>query len=142
MTVFQTFCGFVFVNEEILLRYFHILNNKNKWCNANFKELFLYLLSAEFPGLSYQVLPQNNIFFDNIWRIVLTIFSPMIYQICDVTMNVSTWNRVHLWKHLLNHCWLSPQTSLIDRYKQGQQFSAIFLNKLEKLELSFRSFSI
>ena len=49
------------------------------------------------------------------------IFShPIIYQICDVMMSISTWNEVHFWIYLLNHNSLSHQTWPIDRYKQGQ----------------------
>ena len=44
---------------------------------------------------------------------------PMIYQISDVTMSISTWDKVHFWIYLLNHnsC---HQTWPVDRYKQGQ----------------------
>ena len=44
---------------------------------------------------------------------------PMIYQICDVMMSISKWDRVHFWIYLLNHNSLSHQTWSIDRYKQG-----------------------
>ena len=44
----------------------------------------------------------------------------MIYQICDVMMSISAWDRVHFWIGLLNHNSLSNQTWSIDRYKQGQ----------------------
>ena len=49
----------------------------------------------------------------------------MIYQICAV-ISISTWDRVHFWKYLLNHNSVSHPTWPIDRYKQGQYFSAIF----------------
>ena len=49
----------------------------------------------------------------------------MIYQICAV-ISISTWDRVHFWKYLLNHNSVSHHTWPIDRYKQGQYFSAIF----------------
>ena len=51
---------------------------------------------------------------------------PMIYQICDVMMSISTWDRLHLWIYLLNHNSLTHHTWWIDRYKQGQYFSEIF----------------
>ena len=51
---------------------------------------------------------------------------PMIYQICDVMMNISTQDRVHFCIYLLNHNSLSHQTWLTNRYKQGQYFSRIF----------------
>ena len=41
----------------------------------------------------------------------------MIYQMCDVMMRISTWNRVHFWIYILNHNSLSHQT---DKYEQGQ----------------------
>ena len=44
----------------------------------------------------------------------------MIYQICDVTMNISTWDNLHFWIYLLNHDSWSHQTGSVDRYKQGQ----------------------
>ena len=50
----------------------------------------------------------------------------MIYQICDVRINISLWDRVYFWIYLLNHKSLSHQTWPIDRYKQRQQFSGIF----------------
>ena len=50
----------------------------------------------------------------------------MIYQICDVTMSISAWDRVHFWLYLSNHNSWSYQTWPVDRYKQGQSFSAIF----------------
>ena len=50
----------------------------------------------------------------------------MIYQICDVTVSISPWGRVHFWIILLNHNSLIHQTWSIDRYKQGQYFSEIF----------------
>ena len=45
---------------------------------------------------------------------------PMIYQISDVTMSISTWDKVHFWIYLLNHKSWSHQTWPVDRYKQGQ----------------------
>ena len=51
---------------------------------------------------------------------------PMIYRICDVTISISTWDKVHFWIYLLNHNSWSHQTWPIDRYKQGQKFSVIF----------------
>ena len=51
---------------------------------------------------------------------------PMIYQICDVMMSNSIWDRVHFWIYLLNHNSLTHLTWLIDRYKLGQNFSEIF----------------
>ena len=51
---------------------------------------------------------------------------PMIYQVCDVMMSISTWNRVHFRIYLLNRNLLSHQTWSIDTYKQGQYFSGIF----------------
>ena len=47
-------------------------------------------------------------------------YHSMIYQICDVMMSISAWDRVHFWVYLLNHNLLSHQTWPIDRYKQGQ----------------------
>ena len=50
---------------------------------------------------------------------------PMIYQICDVMMSLSTWERVHFWIYLLNHDSLSHQTWSIVKFKQGQYFSGM-----------------
>ena len=50
----------------------------------------------------------------------------MIYQICEVMMSISTWDKVHFWIYLLNHNSLSHHTWPTDRYKQGQYFSGIF----------------
>ena len=52
-------------------------------------------------------------------------YHPMIYQICDVMMSSSTWDRVHFWMHRLNHNLLTHQTWPTDRYIQGQKFSWI-----------------
>ena len=51
---------------------------------------------------------------------------PIIYQICDVMMSISTWDKMHFWIYLLNHNSLSHQTWQIDRYEQGQQLPGIF----------------
>ena len=51
---------------------------------------------------------------------------PMIHQICDIMMIISTWDRVYFWICLLNHNSLRHQTWPVDRYKQGQYFSGIF----------------
>ena len=44
----------------------------------------------------------------------------MIYQICDIMMSISTWERIHFWLYLLNHNSLSHQTWPNGRYKQGK----------------------
>ena len=51
---------------------------------------------------------------------------PMIYQICDVMMSISSCDRVHFWIYFPNHNSLSHQTWSINWYKQGQYFSEIF----------------
>ena len=51
----------------------------------------------------------------------------MILQICDVMRSISTWDGVYFWIYLLNHDSLTHQTWSIDRYKQRQYFSEIFL---------------
>ena len=33
-----------------------------------------------------------------------------IYQICDVMMSISSWEKVHFRKYILNHRWLSHRT--------------------------------
>ena len=48
---------------------------------------------------------------------------PMIFQICDVMMSISTWDTVHFLIYLLNHNSITYQTWSFDRYKQGQYFS-------------------
>ena len=45
---------------------------------------------------------------------------PMIYQISDVTMSISTWDKVHFLIYLLNHKSWSHQTWPADRYQQVQ----------------------
>ena len=50
----------------------------------------------------------------------------MIYQICDVMMSISTWDRVHFWIYLLNHNSSNHQTWPIDRFTWRQYFSEIF----------------
>ena len=45
---------------------------------------------------------------------------PMIYQISEVKMSISTRDKVHFWIYLLNHKSWSRQTWPVDRYKQGQ----------------------
>ena len=51
---------------------------------------------------------------------------PMINQICDLMMTISTWDRKYFWIYLLNHNSLTYQTSSIDRCKHGQYFCEIF----------------
>ena len=47
---------------------------------------------------------------------------PMIYQICDVTMNISTRDNVHFWIYLLNHNYeVTKLGQLIDMSK-GNNF--------------------
>ena len=62
----------------------------------------------------------------------------MIYQICDVMMSISTWDRVHFWIYFLNHRSLTHQ--LIDINK-GNKFQEFF-EQFTGLGLSARSFSI
>ena len=52
--------------------------------------------------------------------------NPMIYQICDVMVSISIWDRVHFWIYLLNHNLLSHQTRPINRSKKRQYFSGFF----------------
>ena len=56
------------------------------------------------------------------------VFSTSLWfaKICGVTMSISTQDKVHFWICLLNLNSWSYQTWLVDRYKQGQQFSVIF----------------
>ena len=51
---------------------------------------------------------------------------PVIYQICDIMVSISTWDRVDFWICLLNHNSLCHQTSSIDRYNLAQYFYEIF----------------
>ena len=44
--------------------------------------------------------------------------NPMIYQICNVTMSISTWDKVHFLIYLLKHNSWSHQTWSVDRYKK------------------------
>ena len=53
---------------------------------------------------------------------------PMIYQVCDIMMSISTWDRVHFWIYLLNHNSLSHQTWSIDWYTQVSNFQEFFNN--------------
>ena len=50
----------------------------------------------------------------------------MIYQICEVIMSISIWDRVHFWVYLFNRNSLSHHTRPSDRYEKGQYFSGIF----------------
>ena len=50
----------------------------------------------------------------------------MIYQICDVMVSISTWDREHFWKYILSHDSLTHQTWSIDRYKQEKYFCEFF----------------
>ena len=48
---------------------------------------------------------------------------PMIYQICDVTMSISAWNKVHFWIYLLNHTQLtSHQIWPVDSSSKSDNF--------------------
>ena len=73
-------------------------------------------------------------------RIFCIFNHPMIYQICDVMMSISTWDKAHFWIYLLNHNSVTHQTWSIGRYKGN-----IFLKSWEwfgGLGLSSRPFSI
>ena len=65
----------------------------------------------------------------HIWNFFFILSHHMTYQICDVVMSISTWDRVHFSIYFLNQNSLSRQTCPIDIYiyiyKQGQQFSGI-----------------
>ena len=50
----------------------------------------------------------------------------MIYQIWEVMMSISTWDRMHFSIYLLNHNLLSHHTWPTDRYNEWQYFSGIF----------------
>ena len=65
---------------------------------------------------------------------------PMIYQICDVAVSISTWDRVHFWIYLLNLNLLSPNLELIDISK-GNNFQESFI-QFGGLEIHYRFFSI
>ena len=63
--------------------------------------------------------PQVKIFFLILWKSyvpfwrysIFCIFNHlMIYQICEVMMSISTWDRVHFWIYLLNHNSVSYHT--------------------------------
>ena len=66
------------------------------------------------------------IFLNTFLNIFYILRHPMIYQISDVMMSISTWKRVHFWIYLLNNNSLTHQNWSIDRYKQPQKFSKIF----------------
>ena len=52
------------------------------------------------------------------------IFShPMIYQISDVTMSISTWDNVHFWIYLLNHnSWSHTKPGQLIDISKGTNF--------------------
>ena len=51
----------------------------------------------------------------------------MTYQICDVVMSISTWDRVHFSIYFLNQNLLSRQTCSIDTYiNKGNNFQESF----------------
>ena len=60
------------------------------------------------------------------WDIQAFVYHTMLYQICDVIMSISTWDKVHFLIHLLNNNSLTHHIWSIDRYKQEQYFSEIF----------------
>ena len=45
---------------------------------------------------------------------------PIIYQISDITMSISTWDKVHFWIYLLDNKSWSHHTWPADRYQQLQ----------------------
>ena len=61
----------------------------------------------------------------SVLKIFKFLYHPMIYQIWDVMMSISTWDRMHFLIFLLNRNWLTHQTWLVDRHKEGQYFSEI-----------------
>ena len=66
----------------------------------------------------------------------------MIYQICDVMLSMSTWDREYFWIYCLNHNFFESQQfgKLIDINK-GKKFQESF-EQFGGLELGSRSFSI
>ena len=96
----------------------HSLQNNNFWKRAiwNTGSDFFFRRKVMFHSLDIQVCIFNH---------------SMIYQISDLMMSISTWNRVHFWIYLLNQSSLTHQTWLTDRYKQGEYDFWNVLNDLE-----------
>ena len=99
----------------LMLRYF---KGYLRWKTIIFENVSSEAQAKDFLVLwkSYLPLSRYSSFFNH----------PMICQICDVMISISTWKRVHFWKYLLNRNSLTYQTWSIDRYKQGQYFSGTF----------------
>ena len=67
---------------------------------------------------------------------------PLIYEICDVMMNISsTWDRMHFWIYLLSHSSSVTKLSQLTDINKGNNFQESF-EQFGGLELSSRSFSI
>ena len=66
---------------------------------------------------------------------------PMIYQIYDVMMSISTWDRVHFWIYILNQTSLVHQIGQLIDIKNGNNFQESF-DQFGGLELRSKSFSI
>ena len=64
----------------------------------------------------------------------------MIYQTCDVMMEISTWERVHFWIYLLNHNSLSHKFGQFIDISKGNNFDKSF-EQLGGLGLSSKPFS-
>ena len=127
-------------NKNILLSR-KLLTNKYGLC-SNFKGYLCYKTITP-----QSVLSGTHVNFFFVKRYVpfsryssFCIFShPMIYQICDVMMSISTWDILLAFlNYLLKDNSLSHQFWPIDWYKQVQYL----LNNLEEVTLSSRPFSI
>ena len=98
-----------------------------------FQEIFLsYIFRSFLKGVRYKTITSQNVSFEaqikNFYfaekyvlfsrYLSICIFNhPMIYQICDITMSICTWDKVQFWIYLLNHNSWSHQTWPVDRYK-------------------------
>ena len=106
-------------NDDLLKGYFHCktVTSQNVSSEAQVKN-FLFRRNVMFLSRGIQFFCIFN--------------HPIVYQICDVVMSISTWDRSHFWISFKPHLIKSPNL-VNDRHKQGQYFSKIFLNDVKCL---------
>ena len=107
-----------------ILKYLYVLNN-----------LLEFLVNTNIFGSKgysrYTMITSHNVsseshvkffFYVPFWRYssFCSFNRHMIYQICDITTSISTWDGVHFWICLSSPHSLSHQLWPIDRYKEEQ----------------------
>ena len=113
-----TFSASTTISQLIIISYYWLPTSAFKGY-LHYKTIISQNMSSEPQGKNFFILLKSYIPFSRYSS--FCIFNHlMIYQICDVMMNISIWKRICFSISLLHPDFLSHQTWPIDTYKQGQ----------------------